>query len=147
MAKYDKDMTKNRYEEIANKADEVARFMARLSFYGNEYQKVNKADRRKVSHQHLLELSKQTATQAMTAVIENMYHLIKEIKNDPSISPEQRFDLAWGEIELLLQSNVKWFAKRYDPTSFMGGITIEDMRNRYGMNIEGIEDEQKEIRG
>lgn len=129
-------MSKNRYEQIADIAEDIAQSMAKSCFYGNEFARVNKDDRKKLSHKHLLELSRQTGTQAMAAIVENMYCLIREIKEDESVSKDQKFDLVWGEIELLLIENVKWFAKRYDPYSRLGSITIEEVRSRYKMGEE-----------
>lgn len=123
-----------RFKEIANKSEDIAQFTSKVCFYGNTFQSPKRDDRKKVSYDFALQLARQSATQAQTAILENFYKLVREIKEDETIDDKQKFDLVWGELELCLMENVKWFATRFDNKGAMGGISLEEIRKRYLVN-------------
>lgn len=125
----------NMYKETADLSKDMARFSANVAFYGTDKVLAKKDDRKKFSHEKIFHVSQQCVNQGQVIVLEVIYKFLNELKKDESSDASQKFDLLFGDIELLLVENAKFFAKEYDRNGRMSSTNIEDLRKRYGVDV------------
>ena len=103
------------WKDIINQSQLVANDMVQIVFFKNDYEwKIpGKNESRKISYNDAKRHFHESAFLAQSLLIENLYLIAKDIRQDQTLSQDQKVDILFGEIEGLLQENANQLSGKY----------------------------------
>jgi len=120
------------WAKIVNQSELVAHDMVQIVFFRSDYtwKRPGKNESRKVAYSEAKRHFHEAAFLAQSLIIENIYLIAKDIREDQTLTDRQKTDLLFGEIEILLQENTNQLSSKYGKGTH---TSIEKIRETHGV--------------